>query len=399
MSNEELAQTMPHYLALKSGKPDASLPELKFLADSGNMYSSYVLGSYFLFGQMPRHYSFNVMYPAGLVQAEALTPLNPAFGLSHLVRLLKFKDNVAEAFQLECVYDLYKIVQGSAPFFKTNDINCRPQPNENSPMRALFSSAKKLMDLLLKLDHYEIYLDYAKTKLSEFNQSNDQSDLNEALSYLNKITDVSEFNVFSFHDVSQAHFLLGKLYLQGNDYITVDPKIGIPHIQKARSDDGYEMLLDYYKQYGDKYRKSMSKSIYFIKDVDRRQALLAANGFEIVPLPDISALLLKAASQVVAYSDEYYAELEAEMATIALESSKPSVVVVDEEAIRRKQLEEHAAAMSARQLTDDLDESYEESDGAAEGDEPIDEYEGEDMGFGEDIFEGDDFEMPDELST
>ena len=145
----------------------------------------------------------------------------------------------------------------------------------------------------MRLDHFEVYLDYAKHKLELFKETNEEEDFNTALNCLNKIVEKSEFNQFNVFDISEAHYLLGKIYLFGNAFHKRDAKVGIEHIESSRLDKAYLALLEFYKEFGNKYIKSIRKCIGMISDQSLRLSLMQENGFPLPASVDISNVLKK----------------------------------------------------------------------------------------------------------
>lgn len=186
--SDDINQILPFYQKLATGDVSDVIPKMQALAHAGNMYANYVLGIYLIFGRVPRHYNFNKSYPEGYVYENSLLKLNEQLGLSHLIQLVRLKDNV-EQYQMKGIYDLYKIIDGQAVFFKNNDIQCRPTEDRFPQLKKLFDSKAQIRDILVRLDHYEVYLDYALFKLETFAQTQEEDDFKTALKYLNKIVE------------------------------------------------------------------------------------------------------------------------------------------------------------------------------------------------------------------
>lgn len=304
MSNKPLAvsddinQILPFYQKLATGNVAEVLPKIQALAHAGNMYANYVLGIYLIFGRVPRHYNFNKIYPVGYVKENSLSTLNEQLGLKHLIQLLKMGENV-EQYHLKGLYDLYCIIDGQQNFFINNDIECRPKNGSYPQLDKLFSSKDRVRDVLVKLDHYEVYIDYAKHKLEQFSHNNNKEDFETALDHLNKVVEKAEFNQFNLFDISEAHFLLGKIYLSGNPHCKRDVKSAIKHIDAARLDKGFVVLLNFYKSFGDQYIKSIRKCIGMITDLELQEKLIIENGFTVPERIDTSAILKKLQSTPV----------------------------------------------------------------------------------------------------
>lgn len=291
--SNDIHQIIPFYPALTSGEVTDVIPKLQALAQAGNMWANYILGIYFIFGRVPGHYNFNKSYPVGFVKENAFVPICEQLGLGYLIQLLKIQGPHVESFHMKGIYDLFKIVEGKAAFFENNDIECRPTDTEYIQLKKLFDSPDQIRNLLVRLDHYEIYLDYAKHKLELFEQSNDENDFKTAVNCLNKIVEKSEFNQFNLYDISEAHYLLGKIHLFGNAYQRRDAKIGVAHIEASRIDKAYVLLLDFYKGFGETYIKSIRKCIGMITDESLRLRLTHENGFPVPKTVDIASLLKK----------------------------------------------------------------------------------------------------------
>lgn len=397
MSNNTLAvsddinQILPFYQKLATGDVADVIPKMQALAHAGNMYANYVLGIYLIFGRVPRHYNFNKSYPESYVQQNSLLKLNEQLGLSHLIQLIRLKDNV-EQYQMKGLYDLYKIIDGSSEFFKNNDIQCRPTENSFTQLKKLFDSKGHIRDILVRLDHYEIYLDYAKHKLANFDETQNEEEFKQALSYLNKIVEKSEFNQFNVHDISEAHYQLGKIYLFGNAFCKRDAKAGIGHIEAARLDKGFVTLLEFYKAFGDQYIKSIRKCIGMIVDNDLRKKLLIENGFVAPDKVDTSEILRKLQAAPV------------------IQNTKPAITIdeiedeeIDEEAALEAKLTEDEVLRNTQSIAEEFDSSL-----LDDTEEPLfvsstDDADEALMGEGGDddhldFMEQDEFEVPDELN-
>lgn len=291
--SNDINQILPFYPELISGEVADVIPKMQAMAQAGNMYANYVLGVYFIFGRVPRHYKFYKSYAVGCVKKEALITISEQLGLSYLIQLLKIQNQQVESYHLKGIFDLYKIVEGKAVFFENNDIACRPTETEFLQLKKLFDAVDQIRNILVRFDHYEIYLDHAKHKLELFSESNDKEDFKEALDCLNKIVEKSEFNQFNVFDISEAHYLLGKIHLFGNEFHKRDAKAGVEHIQSSRLDKAYVALLDFYKGFGDKYIKSIRKCLGMINDQALRVELMKQNGFTVPVAVDITDVLKK----------------------------------------------------------------------------------------------------------
>ena len=266
----DVADVLPLYAGLKDDDNSKALADLKDLADNGNKYACYVYGNYYILGRMPRFYIFSKQYEEGEVRKKAKVEINEKHGLSYLVKLLKISNGEVGEFQLEGIYDLFKLVEGEAEFFKTNDLECRPISNSD-PMFPLFNSAKKIEALLGKLDHYEVYIDLAESSLESFKKTSAKEDMDKAMSYLYKILSDELFCRFSMHDMAQANYLLGMIYLHGNKFVEKDIEKGINLLVVSRKDEAFCELIDYYQNYGDKYTSAIRRCIGLIKDTELRK--------------------------------------------------------------------------------------------------------------------------------
>lgn len=386
--SDDINQILPFYQKLATGDVSDVIPKMQALAHAGNMYANYVLGIYLIFGRVPRHYNFNKSYPEGYVYENSLLKLNEQLGLSHLIQLVRLKDNV-EQYQMKGIYDLYKIIDGQAVFFKNNDIQCRPTEDRFPQLKKLFDSKAQIRDILVRLDHYEVYLDYALFKLETFAQTQEEDDFKTALKYLNKIVEKTEFNQFNIYDISEAHFQLGKIYLFGNKYCKRDAKLGIEHIEAARLDKGFVALLNFYKAFGDKYIKSIRKCIGMIVDVDIRQKLIVECGFAIPPVVDTSEILRKL------------------HATPVIQNLKPAITVedseeaeTDEETDQEELITEEEVLRNTQAIAEEFDSSLLDSMGDEEYTSSIDDADVELAGVDGDqplnFVEEDEFDIPDD---
>ena len=340
--SNNINQILPFYPELISGEVTDVIPKMQALAQAGNMYANYVLGIYLIFGKVPRHYKFHKSYPHGFVKQNALINISEQLGLSYLIQLLKIKGSQVESYHLKGIYDLFKIVEGKAPFFENNDIECRPTETDYLQLKKLFDAPDQIRNILVRLDYYEIYLDYAKHKLEQFKNSNDEGDFKTALEYLNKIVEKSEFNQFNVFDISEAHYLLGKIYLFGNQYHKRNAETGIRHIEASRLDRAYVALLQFYKGFGEQYIKSIRKCISMINDSDLRLKLMQENGFPL-PVPvNISDILRKLHFSPAIENIEPILKIEA-------------TPVHTEEDIYEEKLKEDAALLDSKKIAEDFD--------------------------------------------
>lgn len=266
-----VAEVLPYFLQLQSTPEQGVLAEIKNLADSGNVYACYVYGIYHIFGKIPRHYAFSRQYPPGEVLQKANIPLNERLGLSYLVKLFKLKGQDIQEFHLEGIYDLQKIVEGSAKLFDGNDLSCRPK-TMSDPLYQLFSSGEKIRNLLGRLDHYEAYLDLGVSALQRFEREEKEDDLRMAVDYFQRILVEDPFCRYGQYDLSQANYHMGMLYLYGNSYFPKNIEKGVTHLVAAHCDEAFCELIRYYSQYGDKYVRSIRRCIGLIQDDALRNA-------------------------------------------------------------------------------------------------------------------------------
>lgn len=266
-----VAAVLPYFAQLQSKPVPEVVEEIRQLADSGNIYACYVYGIYHIFGKVPRHYAFHREYPAGEVRQKASISLNERLGLSYLIKLFKFKGQDVQEFHLEGIYDLHKIVEGTAALFKSNDLACRPK-SMSDPLYQLFSSSEKIKHLLGRLDHYEAYLDFGIVAIERFERNNKEDDLWTAIDYFSRILGDDLFCRFDQYDLSKANYHMGRLYLYGNDYLPKDSEKGVAHLVAAYSDEAFCELISYYLGYGDKYLRSIKRCIGLIQDEQLKAA-------------------------------------------------------------------------------------------------------------------------------
>lgn len=263
--DDQVAEILPYFLQLQSTPDEKVMDEIRKLADGGNMYACYVFGIFHIFGRIPRYYSFNKEYVAGEVRQKALVSIKERLGLSYLVKLLSLGGESVKEYQLEGIYDLHKIIEGTARLFRTNDISCRPT-SLSDPLYQLFAKDQKITDLLGKLDHYEVYLDLGESALERFARNQSEDELWTAMDYFVRITGDDLFCRFDQYDLSRANYHLGMLHLYGNQYLLKDTEKGVNYLVAASCDEGYCELIKYYAQYGDKYQRSIRRCIGLIQD-------------------------------------------------------------------------------------------------------------------------------------
>lgn len=281
---------IPYFDELINGDSADALKSIKAFADAGNLFASYVLGSFFLFGATPRFYDFNTAYELGLVKKNARIEPSETFGISCFLRLLKIKEGDIPLYQLEGIFDLYKIISGDAAFFSSNDIQCRPKDGLGQ-LGPLFKNGPSIKNLLVKLDHHEIFLDEAKSLLAEFEVSADNLLLDKAISYLESILNEREIYKFSMHDISYANLMMARLYAAGAGHLKINMAEAIRHYEEARLDEGYQELIGHMKLKGDRYKKFIKKYIGLVKSRDLKVKLFEENGFAVPDVPDVSEAL------------------------------------------------------------------------------------------------------------
>lgn len=375
--SEDVLSVLPYYQDLINGATNNVLQKLKLLSDSGNSYADYVLGSYYLFGQLPRYYDFNADIEIGYVEQNALHLINDEMGLYYFTNLLKIGKKI-EIFQLKGLFDLFKIIEGKSLFFQKHKINCKPIDNNYSHLKPLFDSVQKIMDILVDLDHYEIYIDYAELKLNEALNNGESSFYNEAILYLNKIIDAQDY--VSLRDLKKAYMLLGEIYLTGNAFQSPDYMKGIHFFELARCDAGYEKIIDFYAKHAETYASSIKRCVGLISDETLKENLRDKFGFEKPVKADIHDLLAKIFNKsffiedISNQIDDFQSQKDLERSLLA---------------------EQENIASEFSGLFDDLNESssYNDSDDDIQpvNDIYIDEHE-DDV---DDLLDGPDFEPPD----
>ncbi|OIH12103.1 hypothetical protein A7M79_01040 [Acinetobacter baumannii] len=396
-TSEDINQILPFYHKLIEGDVSDTLPKLQKISESGNLYASYILASYFLFGKVPRFYKFHKQYEQGIVRKQSFIEINEQVGLQYFIRMLKIQANVIQYYQLKGIYDFYSILKGTDPFFTTNDIECRPKEGKNVHLLDLFSKSENIMDLLVKLDHFEIYLDYAKSKLKSSERNHSEEDFKTAISLLNRIVLKTDFNQFNLYAIRSANLILGKIYLHGTTYLKPDIKKGIGYLLEANLDEGYVFLINYYKEFGDSYRKSIRKAIGMISNINLRNTLLVENGFpEIVP-PNFSKILenIKNAVEVTNFNTMEKISYEVELTEEEKKAKEEQML---------KEAQELAASFDTSLFEEDKGESDDEGgdvDTTDFGDSD------DDIGFveeeydqdilGDDVITAESFEIPNEV--
>ena len=290
IAHSDIAEVLPYLSDLHKGETVDAISKLAALVAAENKYAAYVLGSLFLFGKTPRYYIFTKSYDVGEVKRKSLIEIQEELGFKYWVGLLKLKGAEIEDFHLEGLYDLYKVMQGTAEFFTNNDIECRPQ-SDNHPMYKLFSSEHQLRDFLYRQNHPEVFLDVARDSLVSFSETQSEDDLNRALECLKKILNGDIFSRYSQYEIAHANLEVGKLYLYGNQYFKSDVRKAIAYLTESKLDKAYVVLLDYYKQYGTKYILSIRKCIGMISDDALRLKLYEENDLAPPAIVDIAESL------------------------------------------------------------------------------------------------------------
>ncbi|HCV3190570.1 TPA: hypothetical protein OV554_003723, partial [Acinetobacter baumannii] len=79
-TSEDINQILPFYHKLIEGDVADILPKLQKISESGNLYASYILASYFLFGKVPRFYKFHKQYEQGIVRKQSFIEINEQVG-------------------------------------------------------------------------------------------------------------------------------------------------------------------------------------------------------------------------------------------------------------------------------------------------------------------------------
>lgn len=288
--SKDIIDVLEFYDDLKTENIERALEDLQKLAKSDNKYAAYVLGSIFLFGKTPRYYIFDRDYEEGEVKRKSLIDIKEEYGFSYWISLLKMNSAEIEEFHLEGLFDLYKIIQGTAQFFKTNDISCRPK-SEQDRMFSLFKNENKLRDFLYRQNHYEVFLDVALDALKRYQESPNRDDMELAVSCFKNILGGEIYCRFTQYQLAHANLGLGRIYLYGNEFVEKDVRTAIKYFTTSRLDIAYCELIDFYKGYGDQYIASIKKCIGMVRDDELRQKLYADNNLEPVLEVDITATL------------------------------------------------------------------------------------------------------------
>lgn len=214
------------------------------LANQGNLFAAYVLGSCYIFGMPPRHYDFNRVYSKEQFTKTALVPRDERKAFGYYFQLLNFDNNV-EQYQLEGVYDFYRILKGVAPIFSQFELELRPKPgDDHNDFSVLFDNADDLLGMLKEFDYYESYIDIAKFNMQLFKSSDEKEYLDTALLYIDKILK-PKGRVFSQADDLQATLQLIDIYLYGNSYIPADPAMAKSLAIESNSDHALIIILNY----------------------------------------------------------------------------------------------------------------------------------------------------------
>lgn len=285
--SKDIVDVLEFYDDLKTENVQQALEDLQRLAQADNKYAAYVLGSMYLFGKTPRYYIFDKEYEEGEVKRRAAVDIKEEYGFSYWISLLKMNSAEIEEFHLEGLFDLYKIIQGTARFFKTNDISCRPQ-SEQDRMYSLFKNEHKLRDFLYRQNHYEVFLDVALDALKRFEESPNRDDMELAISCFNSILGGEIYCRFTQFQLAHANLGLGRIYLHGNEFVEKDVRAAIQHYTASRLDIAYCELIDFYKSYGDQYIASIKKCIRMVRDNELRYSLYVENNIE--PAVEVDAI-------------------------------------------------------------------------------------------------------------
>lgn len=217
------------------------------LASQGNVFAAYVLGSCYLFGMPPRHYDFNRVYTEEQITKAALVPKDERKAFGYYFQLLNFGDEV-ERYQLEGVYDLYRILIGTAPIFKHFNLELRPTAHsEPDDFTVLFENAHELLSMLKEFDYYESYIDIAKYNMALFNDTKNKEHLDTAIQYLNYILKPKD-NFFTQADEKEATLQFINIYLNGNEYIPVDVAKAKSLAIQSHSDQALLIILNYFEK-------------------------------------------------------------------------------------------------------------------------------------------------------
>lgn len=214
------------------------------LANQGNLFAAYVLGSCYIFGMPPRHYDYNRVYSEEQFTKTALVPRDERKAFGYYFQLLNFDNNV-EQYQLEGVYDFYRILKGVAPIFRQFELELRPKPGDDpNDFSVLFDNADDLLGMLKEFDYYESYIDIAKCNMQLFKSSNEKEYLDTALLYIDKILK-PKGRIFSQADDLQATLQLIDIYLYGNTYIPADAAMAKSLAIESNSDHALIIILNY----------------------------------------------------------------------------------------------------------------------------------------------------------
>lgn len=214
------------------------------LANQGNLFAAYVLGSCYIFGMPPRHYDFNRIYTEQQLAKTALIPKDERKAFGYYFQLLNFENEI-EQYQLEGVYDFYRILKGTAPIFKHLELELRPKPgDEPNDFTVLFENADEVLSMLKEFDYYESYIDIAKYNMQLFKSSDNKEYLDTAILYLNKILK-PKGRIFSQADELQATLQFIDIYLYGNTYIPADTAMAKSLAIKSNSDQALLIILNY----------------------------------------------------------------------------------------------------------------------------------------------------------
>lgn len=387
--SRDVVEVLEFYDDLKTDNVQRALEDLQRLAKSDNKYAAYVLGSMFLFGKTPRHYIFDKVYEEGEVKRKSLIDIKEDYGFSYWVSLLKMNSAEIEEFHLEGLFDLYKIIQGTAQFFKTNDISCRPQ-NEQDRMFRLFKNEHKLRDFLYRQNHYEVFLDVALDALDRYEESPNQEDMELAVSCFKKIIGGEIYCRFTQYQLAHANLGLGRIYLRGNDFVERDIRAAIHHYSASRLDVAYCELIDFYREYGDQYIASIKKCISMVRDAELRRKLYEDN--DIQPVIDID---ITASLQILESTKRKRADISNyNFDEGGLVVKKPRVIDADE----AYKADQEIANSFNELLSDDFDDDDESGSESLRDDYSNDD---DDMDFDEPDFDDlglfDESNLPDEL--
>lgn len=249
--------------------PSETLETLTIWSDQGNKVASYILGSLYIFGQIPRKYNFLRSYSLNEIATNARCNINEVQGLYHFAKLLELKtDNIFHVY-LDGIYDFYRILAKKGNIFSNWDISIRELvvSDKNHELQSFFQNYHQLLNFLIALDYKDAYLDFAEHFFRKYKDGSVEDDLVKANQYLAYI--ISPDGIFSSDVKKHAQILTAEIILY--TYRHQDYKKAIELIENADLDKGYCILLDWAKKQDGVYNDKIQKWIGLLLSQNLRE--------------------------------------------------------------------------------------------------------------------------------